>query len=370
MTVILDHFFNSVIMLFLSSIILGFVFYFSARMFLKKPAGKQAKETPVWLQVVSLCIGVMGPIVLGATNQLVCGFGFSDTLAPVGRRGDVMLLQAVSETEDSSSYRLYGINLETGKQLFRRNFRSRNLEGKLEAWNGSHIWFNPTKRMLHSSSREIFAVSAATGETLFELDAGDLAKKAGLKAVIGKIESVTGDNTVIVQTKDGLWTEIDPVKFSALRQQDNPIIPINPAADFRIEKADCVTSVRVKEILWRLEGNPRMRLMFDEDGGDRVPGAPGMAFIHGCFVKAFSDIDRIPVLSWEDSDRKHFLLHVFSADGKMLWQLEGRKLEDLGMPSGPPSVITRNRDSLVLLLGGHMVSININSGNINWHLRL
>lgn len=371
MTGILDHFYNSFVPIILFCILLGVAFYFSGKPFLKKPAGKEDEgKIPAWFQTVSLCIGIVGPIVLAVTNELVCGFGFSDALTPVGRRGDVMLLQAVVETEDSSSYRLYGVNLETGKKLFRRYYRDTRLEGKLEAWNGGLLWFNLSKGVVHPRSREIIAVSAATGETAYELEPGTLRRKSGLKAEIGKIEAFTGDNTVIVQTKDGLWTEIDPVKFTVVREQDVPIIPIHPAADFRIKKADCTSSIRVRDKVWRLEGSTRKRLQFDEPGDDRVPGAPGMSFINGCFISAFLDRELVPVMSWEDTDSKHFLLHAFSADGKMLWRLEGRELAGRGIPAGTPNMIARHRDSLVLLRGGYVVSISIDSGKINWHLRL
>ncbi len=363
---VLDHLFNNIIYLFIFCGLLAFAFYCSGKIFLKKREG----TTPAWLQVAAFCIGIVGPIALGASNQLVCGFGFSDALTPVGRRGDLLLLQSVLESEDSSLYRLYGVDLATGKRLFRRNFRNRNLNGKLEAWNGDRVWFNPTKGLLHARSREIIALSAATGETLITLNTGDLAKRAGLKAEIAKIESVTGDDTVIVQTKDGLWVEIDPVKYAAVREQDIPITPVNPAADFRVETAQCSSSVRVKDTVWRLEGGPRMRLMFDETTGDRAEVATGAVFISGCLMSRLLDGERVPVLSWEDIDKKNFLLDMFSADGSALWRLEGRKLGELGIPIGTPSWIRGDRAGIVLLQGGHMVSINSNNGTVSWHLRL
>ena len=366
MTGLLDHFFNNYFIVFLFCILFAFAFYFSCRQFLTKPSG----EVSLFLQVVSIMIGVIGPILLGATNQLVCGYGFSDTLMPVGLRGDVMLFQSVFETDDSSTYKLHGVNLETGKKLFRRSFRNLNLVGKLEAWNGDLVWINPSKGMVHPRSDEIIALSSTTGKTVFELERNTLRKKSGLKAEISKIGSFTGDNTIIIQTKDGRWTEVDPVKLTVLREQDYPVTSTNPPSDFKIKKIDCTSTALVMDTVWRLEGDTRMQLQFDEPGDDRVAGAPGMVFIKGCLIPAFLDRNRILIMSWEDTDKKHFLFHSFSVEGKLIWRLQGRDMEEHGIQNAWLSLLTRHRGNLILLMGGYVVSINIDNGNINWMLRL
>lgn len=246
------------------------------------------------------------------------------------------------EGNDWQSYRLHGVELPSGKKLFRTLIGTDYYE--IAGYRENTIWTD--------MGTDVFAgYDLTNGKKIREINKNILAAKVPeLKPGVEGIAFLKDKNVLQVVAKDGLEYTLDPLELKVV----NP----NISANDEIETSSPIG----------LSGDVRKKIV-GKNG--RILNS-NLELIEGEILATYPDLKIVTAIGFESTDKKAFTLYGLSFEGKVLWQISQPelKLEDFYSSQNYYNTFVKFQNNLIVGVSGILVSIDAKNGEVQWKERL
>lgn len=290
-------------------------------------------------------LGVLLPLLITILGNIY-GYGYlRNHISFVGKGGKYFTIQdyGMGKSGRNKSTRFYIIDLDKGKLHFKKRFKY--LQGI--SYTHNHLYVK--------TKYNVYILQLETGKKLDKITKSQVS--TSLPKTASKIQNYTFDAlnlTFKVLDKKGLEYNLRLNEVSQV--QDNA----SKANIF--ERIENIHYTQVRNAPFRLKGDYR-KILINENQKEINPK---QIFISGKIIGYYPESKSTIILSYETVDKEKFILSIVNDKGKVAWQTSA---EDLDF-SGKVRYIFDYKDSLVGLIGNHLVSFDINTGKQHWLLKL
>lgn len=239
-------------------------------------------------------------------------------------------------------YRLHGVELPSGKKLF-RTLLGVNYIG-IAGYSQNTVW-------IEVNGEAFEGYDLTTGKKTAKVTKEILATKIPeLSVGVESYSFLKNKNTLDVRAKNGLTYEVDALKLTVITQKNEAAMQSEIQPPFKLS-----SSVR-KKIIGK---------------NDRVLN-PNLELIEGEILANYPDLKIVTAIGFESTDKKIFTLYGLSFEGKVLWQISQSelKLEDFYSTQNYYNGSIKFDQNLVVGVSGFLVSIDIKNGQVEWKERL
>jgi len=260
-------------------------------------------------------------------------------------------------------WRLHGLNLDTGKKIF-RVFPNQSYQKIAGFTNELFIIERGRARFgmdLPYQADNYIAYDIQTGDEKFMLSEQFLEKNNPTFANL--INGFTFKNEhFIVTSKDGEEFTLNNFNFklSPIPLDSTKVFqPSNFMAEEEVDEGDTFTNLHGL----KFSGDIRKQIL-DEKGN--ILNKKNF-FIDGGFLQAFLNKKIITILSYTATDHSETIISGVFYNGKLAWQIT--ELKNLSI-EGSYSFSFIYNENLILIIGGTVLAIDPETGTINWRTDL
>jgi hypothetical protein len=310
--------------------------------------------------IVGLAFAVMlVPLLLPVLNAQYWGFGFAKAFKEAGRTG--RYIYAIDEGAFGGGkfgparrhLRLHLIDSASGRRLFRQSVPDAEFKG----YRGPMVFCTSGERRIivrRDDTISAYDISSGRREyTITKITLPGLVK--GFSGGISGYDFKGRSSIMDVLTADGHHVLVNP--FNLKIESGVPEKYSDPEA-FRLNRPGNNTGSP-----FLLSPGPRSTLLTSQGS----PVDSREVFLDG-FILQVAPLGRLVVIaSYPDMNKQSLLLSCITREGKKLWQKEEREFTSAESPVIDFSAIYNN--DLILFMGGHISSINIGNGRVNWRKR-
>ncbi len=298
-------------------------------------------------------------------NPRYVGYGYStDNFKVVVQQDNVlwgMNKWTISGTHNRGSgiYRIQGINLDSGKKLFKRlipyHFKTIGHKNHL-------VWA--------STGKDIVGMDISSGETRITINDNNLMKKfPKLARGVYKFSFNPKTSLFDVLSKDGFRISIDPV---ANTQVNHPVESVTKSI-YKIDDQGILENLSsISEDYARIiafdQGNIKQNLL----DKNRQALNKDLTFLKGKFLLFDNVASKALIMSYETLDKKEFILRCLSLDGKLLWEAKQHDLKVGDFFNAKPEFEKAlfYKDKVIMAFDGFVFSLDSSDGHLNWLTRM
>lgn len=337
---------------------LGFMFFTAFT------GNETAKKVLMGVSVGLFVLMFVVMIFMGIVNPAVFGYGFlQDDFHVVTQRGNILWGEDSLLVGDGEGgipteiYRIHGIDLDTGKRLFRGLMGA---DFEIIGTKGSLVWVEKDRQYV------------------------------GLDFYTGTEKIVLNDQTLVQhspQLKNGIYT-FDLNRETLLLHvtaKDGTELSIDPSADFPLPQGDSASQSEPSHT-YEVEddrivgGKWNTAFSFSDaakkqllDGNGRVLNND-LFFLHGRFLQFDPGSERIFIVSTPtlDEGNNQFIVRCMTSKGALVWEIQSSALEESNFMNidAHPGAAFIYKDQFILTVGNTLFSMNISDGHIRWKNRL
>jgi len=312
---------------------------------------------------------MMFPFVVGMWLKGIYGWGYAYNITEL--RTDDSHVYAVDSSisgggrigGSSTNIRMRALNKKTGEPLYRQ------VIGRLLAYQMPYAVYE--RPMAVDEHRSIGVIDLRSGE-IRKYDKESLTKSVPeLSSGVSKWEYDDNEHWIKIVTKKGEIYYMDPFKNEFFAQPPQLRIDASPMIYKEIRVSDVQS--------WILKGEQVKQIYTDDKQVLRnkkeihkLSDMPltDQKFLLGAF--AYKDAQRVVIRHYETTDKANFTLTCLDLTGKTLWTLEQKDVGASDFFSHDPEFgqSTAADGNLIFSCGGFIISVNAETGKINWKSRI